>query len=122
MDIRSFLYLLKTLSVTQSEKLNLRAAAKVVTATIGFAGDCERHQLDFEDYCEALARCCDVQTHDGVVSLPEVTPCVCVVFGVHPPLRRPVGAGPVQLHLRVVAGAEEGHQRVGGAAAAGGAL
>lgn len=71
MDIREFLYMLKSLGVADYRNLTLREAARTVVAVTGFVGDASRQRLEFPDFCEALARCCDVKTHDGIVPVSK---------------------------------------------------
>merc|ERR1719238_285506 len=59
----------QSLGVTDNRNLTLAEAARVVVTCTGFVGDAVRHQLDFHMFCDALARCADVKTHDGVMSV-----------------------------------------------------
>ena len=69
MNVREFLYMLKVLQVLDPYKLTLREAARLVVATAAFMGDCDCHALPFAVFCDALARVCDVKTHDGALPL-----------------------------------------------------
>jgi len=57
----------QSLSITDERILTLEEAARVVVSHAGFIGDPLRHKLDFNMFCEALARCADVKTFDGVM-------------------------------------------------------
>ena len=83
----------QSLGVADNRNLTLAEAARVVVTCTGFVGDAVRHQvgleraavvctryqrlmpmhisaqLDFHMFCDALARCADVKTHDGVMSV-----------------------------------------------------
>lgn len=71
MDIREFVYMLKALGIVDHRALTLREATRTTVAVTGFIGDLERQRMQYTDFCEALVRCCDVKTHDGIMPIHE---------------------------------------------------
>ena len=71
MDIREFLYMMQGLALVDYHNLDLREAAKVYVAVTSFVGDPAADKMDFDDFNEAVAWCCEVKTYDGIVPLEQ---------------------------------------------------
>lgn len=69
MDVREFLFVLKSLGLGGTQRSDLHGASKIFASVVGYSGAADVDKMSPDQFIEALGRVGDMSTHDGMVPL-----------------------------------------------------